>query len=151
MLPVRETSNFHHYVFSLQRLLGASISHSAVHLALLPTWGAGPPPWAQGHPERSLGLAAPGSCSFLPAREADENINFTEQQPPLQSSQRAGSTEKCWVQLDSNRNQIKTREKGSFPVPGMLGESWASGEPVGATAWDGHGENHIPARSPTAG
>lgn len=26
-------------------------------------------------------------------------------------------------------------------MPGMLGESWASGEPVGGTAWDGHGEN----------
>lgn len=114
---------------------------------LLPTWAAGPhpgglvcPPGVQGHTEQSPELAAPGSCSFLPAREADENINFTEQQPPLQSSQHAGSTEKCWVQLDSNRNQIKTREERSFPAPGTLGKSWDSGEPVGATAWDGHGE-----------
>lgn len=94
----------------------------------------------QGCTEQSLGPAAPGSCSFLPAREADENINFTEQRLPLQSLQRAGSTERCWVQLDSNRNQIKTREKGSFPALRMLGESCDSGEPVGATAWDGDGE-----------
>ena len=125
---------------------------------LLPTWGAGPHPGvlvhpgAHGHMEQSLGPAAPGSCSFLPAREADENINFTEQRPPLQSSQRAGSIEKCWVQLDSNQNQIKTREKGSFPAPGTLGESWDSGEHVGATAWDGHRETpRVLARSPIAG
>lgn len=133
--PACETGNFQQDTVSLQGLVGATISHSAVHPMLLPTWGAGPHPGvlvhpgAHGHMEQSLGPAAPGSCSFLPAREADENINFTEQRPPLQSSQRAGSIEKCWVQLDSNQNQIKTREKGSFPAPGTPGESWDSGEP----------------------
>lgn len=77
--------------------------------------------------EQSRGPAAPSSCSFLLTREADENINFTEQRPPLQSSQRAGSTEKCWVQLNSNQNQIKTREKEMFPVLGTTGRAGTSG------------------------
>lgn len=155
--PACKTSNFQHNAVSLQGLVGAMISHSTVHPMLLPTWGAGPHPGVvvpsevQGHTEQSPGPAAPGSCSFLLAREADKNINFTEQQPPLQSPQRAGSTEKCWVQLNPNQNQIKTREKRLFPVLGTLGESWDSGEPVGATAWDGHGETpSVPRPGPPA-
>lgn len=86
-------------------------------------------PWGAGVHRAVPGPAAPSSCSFLLMREADENINFTEQRPPLQSSQRAGSTEKCWVQLNSNQNQIgfKTREKGMFPVLGTPGRAWTPG------------------------
>lgn len=50
--------------------------------ALVPTLGCWSPR-VQGHTEQSPGPAAPSSCSFLLAREADGNINFTEQQPPL--------------------------------------------------------------------
>lgn len=92
-------------------------------------------PWGAGVHRAVPGPAAPSSCSFLLTREADENINFTEQRPPLQSSQRAGSTEKCWVQLNSNQNQIKAREKGTFPVLGAPGRAGTLG-----SLWEPHME-----------
>lgn len=98
MLPMCETSNFQHEVVSLQRLLGASISHSTVHLALLPTWGAGPPlgrrgtrsgPWGRQPPaavhscrrvkqtRTSISRSSSRPCRARSVPEAQKNVGFS--------------------------------------------------------------------------
>lgn len=111
-----ETSNFHHDTVSLQGLIRTIISHSTMH-PMLPPPVCCPPPGSAGAPGAAWGRQPPAavhSCRRVKQREHQFHGAAAAPAEP----QRAGSTQKLWVQLNSNRNQIKTREKGFVPSTG---------------------------------